>query len=122
MSAVATDTAVDTTRTVNNNKAAEDKKAQKLAEKAAKDKVKLQKAKIGTDGKMIINTYIASDGMQVYYIVQEGLKKERLFDSTAKALIQEGKAVTITLVEFKQMVVEAKKAKKTATKTESVGA
>ena len=98
--------------------AADEKKAKKAAEKAAKDAPKLQKGKLTEDGKMIINTYVASDGMQVYYIVQEGLKKERLFDATAKVLVEEGKAITINPAEFEQMVADAKAAKKAAAKPE----
>ena len=93
--------------------AAAEKKAQKEAEKKSKDTPKLNKAKLNSDGKFVIKTYVASDGMQVYYIVQEGLKNERLFDVTAKALIAEGKAVTISREEFDKMVADAKENKKT---------
>ena len=85
--------------------AAAEKKAQKEAEKKSKDTPKLNKAKLNSDGKFVIKTYVASDGMQVYYIVQEGLKNERLF--------AEGKAVTISREEFDKMVADAKENKKT---------
>lgn len=74
--------------------------------KAAKDAItadKLASAILDADGKFIINTYIASDNMRVYFIVQNGFKTTRLNDEKAIELEKEGAARFINPDELKAM-------------------
>ena len=87
-------------------------KAAKTAEKMAQEIAKLSSAKLDENGMMSIVSYVASDNMTVYYIVETGDKRRRLFDKVAQDLLAKGKATIITPAAFDEMVQTKKDAEK----------
>ena len=78
----------------------------------AQEIAKLSSAKLDENGMMSIVSYVASDNMTVYYIVETGDKRRRLFDKVAQDLLAKGKATIITPAAFDEMVQTKKDAEK----------
>ena len=93
----------------------ESKKAQKAAEIKAKNEARLQKAKVGTDGKFTVTILYEGDGPMAY-VLDTNYKKIRLDSGFTYQLIDDGRANKITPAEFNKIMDDAKAEKKAAAK------